>query len=45
MVAFWVPTGRLFAFELTVNETVVADVVTVPVVDEAVSQGGNPEIE
>ena len=41
----YVPGARLFALAFTVKVTVVADVVTVPAVAEAVSQLGSPEIE
>ena len=39
------PGARLFAVAFTVKVTVVADVVAVPAVAEAVSQLGTPEIE
>ena len=45
IVALLVPLQSALAFELTVKVTVVGDVVTVPEVDDAVSQVGTPEIE
>ena len=44
IVAAYVSGARLFAFELTVNVIVVADVVAVPDVDDAVSQFGKFDI-
>ena len=45
VVGPYVPGARPFALAFTVKVTVVADVVAVPEVAEAVSQLGTPEIE
>jgi hypothetical protein len=45
MLLTYVLGARLFAFEFTVNVTVVPEEVAVPEVEEGVSQGGTLDIE